>query len=71
VDGGRSPQHIAQLVAVQLHCLDLVDGEGRVAACLQEVKVSRLSEVPYSHSVVMVFRFLSPSAGCMDCQVTD
>jgi len=76
VDGGRSPQHIAQLVAAQLHCLDLVDGVGQVAACPQEVKVYhfRLSEVAYNHSVhsvVMVFYFLFPSEGCTGYQVTD
>jgi hypothetical protein len=73
VDEGRSPQHIAQLVAAQLHCLDLVDGVGQVAACLREAKVSHLSVVPCNHSghsVVMVSRFLSPSAGCMGYQAT-
>ncbi len=70
MDGGRSPQHIAQLVAAQLNCPDQADAVGQAGVHLQEGKVAHSSEDPYNHSVVTVVRFLSPSAGCMDYQVT-
>jgi len=74
VDGGRSPQQIAQLVAVQPHCLVLADVEALVAASLPEAKDGRSLAAPYTHLVVKVSHFLSRLSlieGCMDDQVID
>ena len=73
MDGGRSPQHIAQLVAAQLNCPVLAGGVGLAAARLQEVTADRYRspEAPYNHSVVTVSHSLAQAADYMGSQAID
>jgi len=71
VDGGRSPQHIVQLVAVQLHFPVQEDDEALAAARLQVAKVDHLLVVPCNHSEAMDVHFLSLTADYKDAQVID